>query len=1301
MRPAERRGGGNGNGNGGGGGGWHQQPIPGLVQPGEAIFELLGSLNLTERTWPLLDDVLGNAARLIDDGELESGRGMGGGGGGGGGTGADALRGALRLAFASLAPLLPGRPPSVRGYRMYVHYERVQPGGRDGGGGGGYGGGGGGHGGGGGALNGAAGLALEARTLSYWCFVPGVAMHRLLARGVGSVLLTSGTLAPLESMQHEMQVAFGQTLENGHVVPREQVWAGVVAAGPTGVALNASYARRTCPRYLDDLGNAVANFARVVPDGLLVFFPSYAALSAAIEHWRGPGGAAAAGGGGGRAGGGGGGGGSAGGGASAGVFGAGPPSSASAALPSASTDGTTTWERISRHKHPVVEPRDAAAYAPAIAEYRSHVAAAAAGSAAGAASGGVLFAVCRGKSSEGIDFSDRDGRAVIITGIPYAAAGDAAVRIQKQVLDDEVRSGPAGLTAGRGLSGDQWYGQEATRAVNQAMGRVIRHFRDYGAVLLLDERFAAPQTRGKLSKWLRDQVVVQPSFGAAVGSLARFFRERREADAARLAALGGALATKAGVMGALGSGGAPPPRRQGVTALQVVAGAAQAGAQADWGGAAAAALMAAFGGGGGGGGGGLGGGGGGFGVPRAIDLSGFADVADAAAAAEAAAAAAAAAAARPVGAAAAGSKRPLAEGRGGDGGAENAPGAAGSKRAAVSSQASGLEAAMAELDRDARPTIMAVARRGLREGGGGGGSQGGGGGGGSQGAGRRRLLPDVDPVEPAPSRPDPRAALRPEGLFFGVGGSSAAAGGGGSADGGGGGGGGGAEDGAVVGPAGLLAALRQQKQQQQQPRQKQQQQPPERDAPQADGATEGATGARKLRMGDFLRSWNSTQVEEQAEEQRRRQQKERQERERDRGEREERQEREPQRDRPPPAAGGGAQPHEAAAAAAEKRQPNPAPAKRGEADAGTCSGSCPDPRAPQRDAAGSPPEGAGPRGAGRGPSPTPTQPASPQAPAAAAAAAAPSPAAPGPPDPAAFLARLQRELPPEAFERVKALLRAYRERRDAGAFADGAVALLRAPRTVGLLRGLAAFMPPRDRGWFTASIAPHLEAAARAAKRAAGPSGAGGSSGSGGRAAPAAAAAPATLQQEQRQHQQMQQKQHPQPPTLQARSRQELFASHASQVGGARGASAAAGAGGGAAPRLVPPQPQQQRQHNQNPLLQQRPLGVGMSASAALAAAVAAAGGAALLPPPAQPLAHAALPPPARAHVAAAHRSKPCASCGKSPAEAAHRAACCGARSLACFNCWNVALAANPRGCKCFGCGKPVRRGQLSAAFFA
>ena len=62
----------------------------------------------------------------------------------------------------------------------------------------------------------------EVPTLSYWCFEPGVAMRALEALKVRCVLLTSGTLSPLDSFAQELQLEFPISLENPHVIAESQ-----------------------------------------------------------------------------------------------------------------------------------------------------------------------------------------------------------------------------------------------------------------------------------------------------------------------------------------------------------------------------------------------------------------------------------------------------------------------------------------------------------------------------------------------------------------------------------------------------------------------------------------------------------------------------------------------------------------------------------------------------------------------------------------------------------------------------------------------------------------------------------------------------------------------------------------------------------------------------------------------------------------------------------------------------------------------------------------------------------------------
>merc|ERR1711959_503995 len=89
-----------------------------------------------------------------------------------------------------------------------------------------------------------------------------------------TIILTSGTLSPLPSLATELALSFPVQLENAHVISSEQVWAGVVKVSPSNRPLNSSYKSRDSEHYKDDLGNTLINICRVVPDGVLVFFPS-------------------------------------------------------------------------------------------------------------------------------------------------------------------------------------------------------------------------------------------------------------------------------------------------------------------------------------------------------------------------------------------------------------------------------------------------------------------------------------------------------------------------------------------------------------------------------------------------------------------------------------------------------------------------------------------------------------------------------------------------------------------------------------------------------------------------------------------------------------------------------------------------------------------------------------------------------------------------------------------------------------------------------------------------------------------
>ncbi|KAL1925428.1 uncharacterized protein VTP21DRAFT_311 [Calcarisporiella thermophila] len=316
---------------------------------------------------------------------------------------------------------------------------------------------------------------LVEKKLSYWCFSPGVAMMDMKDRDnkVRSIILTSGTLSPLGPLASELHIDFNVRLENPHVIQPEQAFVGVITHGPAGCQLNSSFTLRENADYQTDLGNLLVNISRIVPDGLLVFFPSYGVLQGCMQNWH-----------------------------------------------QAKAGQKSIWERIKSFKRPVVESKNKQEFGSIMNEFYKAIE-------EKGRNGAVLFAVCRGKVSEGLDFADSRARAVVITGLPYPAARDPKVILKKQYLNEMHHKGTPGSTT---LSGQEWYKQQAARAVNQAIGRVIRHKNDYGAILLCDERFSSAASISQLPVWVRPFVKVYNQFGEAQGHLTKFFKRMEKAQ---------------------------------------------------------------------------------------------------------------------------------------------------------------------------------------------------------------------------------------------------------------------------------------------------------------------------------------------------------------------------------------------------------------------------------------------------------------------------------------------------------------------------------------------------------------------------------------------------------------------------------------------------------------------------------------------------------------------------------------------------------------------------------------------------
>ncbi|XP_028563968.2 Fanconi anemia group J protein isoform X4 [Podarcis muralis] len=111
-------------------------------------------------------------------------------------------------------------------------------------------------------------------TLSFWCLNPAVAFSDMCGN-VRSVVLTSGTLSPMDSFSSELGVKFSIQLEANHVIRNSQVWVGTVGAGPKGRSLCATFQHAETFDFQDEVGELLLSVCQTIGQGVLCFVPSY------------------------------------------------------------------------------------------------------------------------------------------------------------------------------------------------------------------------------------------------------------------------------------------------------------------------------------------------------------------------------------------------------------------------------------------------------------------------------------------------------------------------------------------------------------------------------------------------------------------------------------------------------------------------------------------------------------------------------------------------------------------------------------------------------------------------------------------------------------------------------------------------------------------------------------------------------------------------------------------------------------------------------------------------------------------
>lgn len=312
-----------------------------------------------------------------------------------------------------------------------------------------------------------AGDPREARdvTLRYMLLNPAERFQQVVD-DARCIVLAGGTMEPLSDFLLQLFPSVPNdrlsTISCKHIIPSSNLLTHVVKTGPTGKPMSFTYENRGDKALLLDLGALVSSFCNLIPDGVVLFVPSYAFLANLQDIWG-----------------------------SSGVL-----------------------AKLGQRKKIFFEPQAASQVDEVLAGYADAIA-----QPQGKQTGALMLAVVGAKLSEGINFSDALGRGVIMVGLPFASSH--SVELKERMA--YVSSIPNAVSnAGREL-----YENLCMRAVNQSIGRAIRHANDYATILLVDQRYASDRISKKLPQWIGKDLRVG-GFPDAVRAVAGFFRDKKK-----------------------------------------------------------------------------------------------------------------------------------------------------------------------------------------------------------------------------------------------------------------------------------------------------------------------------------------------------------------------------------------------------------------------------------------------------------------------------------------------------------------------------------------------------------------------------------------------------------------------------------------------------------------------------------------------------------------------------------------------------------------------------------------------------